>query len=509
MNITTPFTLKPHFYLRATIVACLISVVAWAQPQKFQKVYGGYSYDQGNDLIQLPDTGYLLLCTSGSFSSSSDIYLLKVDKQGNYEWQHTYGGQDIEGACKIKLTQDGHIAMAGHTNSYPGKSYDFYLVKAALNGDTVWTKHYGSNEWDFANSMDTCADGGFIMAGKTYDTGNAFSDILIVKTDADGNELWQKKIGGNKDDVANSIISLVDGYILCGTTESIGAGGKDIYVVKVDLNGNVIWERTLGGAEDDVGNSSVLTFDGKILCAGGVKSFGFPLNFNSYLMKLNADGTDFWSPPGNFSASTVNFEIVDIVESNTNQIVSISDFDNNGLSNGEFGLFINDSNGYLDTSSTFGGSLIEKPHSIIRCFDKGYAILGTTTSFGLGLENIFLVKTDTLGSSNLTMSILVGESDKSYAPINEQNVFFPNPFQSIATLTLEGRNVDIHSKSLQLNLFNEVGSSIYHGIDFEIAQNGKDVVINITNLTLSDGIYFYHLIANDKTIAQGKFTVIK
>jgi hypothetical protein len=243
------------------LVIVFTSFFAEAQTQKFQKVYGGYSYDYGKDLIQTADSGYLLLCTSNSFSNSSDIYLLKVDQQGNYEWQRTYGGNEIEGACKIKFTQDGNIAMAGHTSSYLNNSYDFYMVKANTNGDTLWTKHYGTNEWDFANSMDTCADGGFIMAGKTYDTGNAFSDILIVKTDADGNEQWQKKVGGNKDDVANSILTLDDGYLICGTTESIGAGLKDIYIVKIDLSGNFVWERTLGGTEDDVANSIMIHSD--------------------------------------------------------------------------------------------------------------------------------------------------------------------------------------------------------------------------------------------------------
>jgi hypothetical protein len=270
--------------VRLALWACLLQAFAWAQPPKFQKVYGGYSYDQGNDLIQMPDTGYLLLCTSGSFSASSDLYLLKVDKAGNYEWQHTYGGPEIEGACKIKLTQDGNIAMAGHTASFPGRSYDFYLVKAALNGDTIWTKHYGSNEWDFANSMDTCADGGFVLAGKTYDTGNAFSDILIVKTDANGNEQWQKKIGGIKDEVANAIISVPDGYVICGTTESIGSGGKDIYVAMLDITGNVLWERTFGEQNNDEGTSCYLSSENIIVVGGKITLGSYPLNYNTFFI---------------------------------------------------------------------------------------------------------------------------------------------------------------------------------------------------------------------------------
>ena len=503
---------KKNIKLPGAKALCLVivftSFFAEAQTQKFQKVYGGYSYDYGNDLIQTADSGYLLLCTSNSFSYSSDIYLLKVDQEGNYEWQRTYGGNEIEGACKIKFTQDGNIAMAGHTSSYLNTSYDFYLVKANMNGDTLWTKHYGTSEWDFANSMDTCADGGFIMAGKTYDTGNAFSDILIVKTDADGNEQWQKKVGGIKDDIANSILTLDDGYLICGTTESIGAGLKDIYIVKIDLSGNFVWERTLGGTEDDVANSIMIAYDNSIVCGGGVKSYGFPLNYNSYLMKLNLDGSNYWSLPGNYSASAVNFEIIDIVESVSNQIVSISDFDSNGLSNGEFGLFINNSNGYLDTSSTFGGSLKEKPSSIIRCLDKGYAIIGTTQSFGLGLSNIFFIKTDTVGTSNSTLSILVNLKETNQL-VATQNLVYPNPFSHSSTINIDFPVSIVASNAFAIKLTDQLGNEVSNQVTYTVKDNNKGSAITINNRSLSNGMYYYSLSINEKDIAQGKFTIIK
>jgi hypothetical protein len=498
--------------LFGTISLCLVivfaSFFAEAQTLKFQKVYGGYSYDYGNDLIQTADSGYLLLCTSNSFSNSSDFYLLKVDQQGNYEWQHTYGGNEIEGACKIKFTQDGNIVIAGHTSSYLNNSYDFYLVKANMNGDTLWTKHYGTNEWDFANSMDTCADGGFIMAGKTYDTGNAYSDIMIVKTDADGNEQWQKKIGGNLDDVANSILSTTDGYLLCGATNSIGAGGKDIYIVKIDLSGNVVWERTLGGNQDDVSNSLMITYDNGIVCGGGVKSYGFPSNYNSYLMKLNLDGTDFWSLPGNYSASTVNFEIIDFVESVSNQIVSISDFDSNGLSNGEFGLFINSSNGYLDTSSTFGGSFKEIPSSIIATNDNGYAIIGTTNSFGMGLSNVFLVKTDSVGTSNSPLSIFVNLKETNQL-VAAQNQIYPNPFNTSTTINIDFPVSLVASNAFTIKVLDQLGNEVSNQVAYTVKDNNNGSAITINNRSLSNGMYYYSLSINDKAIAQGKFTIIK
>jgi hypothetical protein len=506
MNITTPFTLKPHFYLRATIVACLIGVVAWAQPQKFQKVYGGYSYDQGNDLIQLPDTGYLLLCTSGSFSSSADIYLLKVDKQGNYEWQHTYGGQDIEGACKIKLTQDGYIAMAGHTNSYPGKSYDFYLVKAALNGDTVWTKHYGSNEWDFANSMDTCADGGFIMAGKTYDTGNAFSDILIVKTDADGNELWQKKIGGNKDDVANSIISLVDGYILCGTTESIGAGGKDIWVVKLDLNGNITSDITFGDINNDLGGDIVRKFDGNYGIACSSQNDLFPQWYNNFILNYNSlSNSIIQQYQSNYTNDVILNSIIELSDST---ILAVGNISNMGSGMNDMFLVKLNNGFYFDAGSTYGGNYDDFAESVIKTFDNGVAIIGSTNSYGIGMSNVFFVKLDSTFIGAVSPDIYVNIDDKNQVS-NFLNVsVLPNPFSQNAAILLELPGPEFQHK-LQFNLLNALGQNMNSNINSQICYKGTSAKIIIDDIKLKNGIYFFSIESENKTIAQGKFTVIK
>ncbi len=115
----TPQTiLNISLYLCFLVLSLFGSLRVQAQVQKFQKIYGGYAYEQGVDLIQTPDTGYLLLNNSSSYSPSADLYLLKVNKAGIYEWQRTYGRSETEGACKIKITADGNIAMAGYTGSY-------------------------------------------------------------------------------------------------------------------------------------------------------------------------------------------------------------------------------------------------------------------------------------------------------------------------------------------------------------------------------------------------------
>lgn len=478
-----------------------------AQTQKFQKIYGGYSYDYGNDLIQTSDTGYLLLCTSNSFSASSDIYLLKVDKLGNYVWQRTYGGTEIEGACKIKFTQDGNLAMAGHTSSFLNNSYDFYLIKATMEGDTIWTKHYGTAEWDFANSMDTCADGGFIMAGKTYDTGNAYSDILVIKTDAQGEEQWRKKIGGTEDDVANAIVSVPDGYLICGTTATGIYGGSDIYVLKLDLTGNIVWQNYFGNEFNDEGTGIYLSIDNSIVFAGNRTTPTYPDNFNTYIQKLHYDGSIFWNLP-NSTIGNVNTITNAVIEGFNKRVTTIGAFDMNSPGINDIVLFLWDSTANYVNSGTFGGSFMDEGKSVIKTLDYGYAIVGNTNSYGMGLSNIQFVKTDTLSPSIAPISVLVDikESNKLVAA---ENQIYPNPFSNNACL-----NVDIPfsltlGNGLILNIWNNLGNDVSEQVTYQTNRINNGTAITLNNLSLSNGIYFYNITMSDKVVARGKFTVLK
>jgi hypothetical protein len=481
---------------------------AIAQTQKFQKVYGGYSYDYGNDLVQTPDSGYLLLCTSNSFSANSDIYLLKVDKLGNYQWQHTYGGTEIEGACKIKFTQDGNIAMAGHSSSYLYNSYDFYLVKANMNGDTIWTKHYGSQEWDFANSMDTCADGGFIMAGKTYDTNNEFSDILIIKTDADGNEQWQKKIGGIKDDVANAIISIPDGYLICGTTGTGIYGGSDIYVFKIDLSGNLVWENYDGEQFDDEGTGVYFSSENDIVIAGKRRTLANPNNFNTNIRKLSQNGSFFWNNPY-ITSGGINIQINAIIEGYNKKITTIGSFDGNSLGIDDMVMFMWDSMGYYSNSGTYGGSLNDYGENVIKTLDNGYAMIGSTLSFGgTGLSKIIFVKTDTILPSNAPLTLAIGINEKARFDDYEIKVF-PNPFVDETKIQIQYPQNELKNQLIELKLTDQLGADVSHKVDFKSSKTSNGIEFTIVNLNLKSGMYFYKIISKERNIAQGKITIMK
>ena len=505
MKVLISLTTYKNFSL-ICIILLTVLFNANAQTQKFQKVYGGYSYDYGNDLLQTPDTGYLLLCTSNSFSGSSDIYLLKVDKLGMYEWQHTYGGTEIEGACKIKFTQDGNLAMAGHTSSYINSTYDFYLVKAQMNGDTIWTKHYGTNDWDFANSMDTCSDGGFIMAGKTYDTGNAYSDILIIKTDAEGNEQWQKKIGGNKDDVANSIITIPDGYLICGTTNSNNNLNKDIYLVKIDLNGSIVSENFFGENGNDEGGDIIQKTDGKYALACSSHSLSFPQNYNNLIINFDLQNNSIIQTYE--SNYTVDVKLNSIIECFDQTLLSVGYIASLGSGYEDMFLVKLNNGLYFEGGSTYGGNFEDIANNVITTLDSGYAIIGSSTSFGSGLSNIFLVKLDS--------TLILGGVPNTYVSLKEYNqlvnspyIAFPNPFSNFTTINIDFPISVVSGAEFNLSILDQLGQEVSSQVAYDIKENNKGSAITINNLSLSSGMYFYSLTSKDKTIAQGKFTISK
>jgi hypothetical protein len=143
----------------------------------------------------------------------------------------------------------------GHTSSFGAGAYDVYLVKTDSRGDTLWTRTYGGAEVDEGYSAEQTADGGYIIAGKTYSFGAGGVDVWLLKTNAAGDTIWTRTYGGPDDEVGSSVQQTTDGgYIVGGITNSFGAGGYDFYLIKTGGSGDTVWTRTYGGSRADLGH---------------------------------------------------------------------------------------------------------------------------------------------------------------------------------------------------------------------------------------------------------------
>ncbi len=156
------------------------------------------------------------------------------------EWAETYGGTGIDWAYSIQQTSDGGYVVAGSTSSFGDTYGDVWILKLDSNGDIEWQKTYGGDDWDLANSIRQTSDGGYVVAGRTLSFGAGYRDVWILKLDSNGDIEWQKTYGGDNGETISSIQQTSDGgYVVAGVTGSFGAGLSDFWILKLDSNGNI------------------------------------------------------------------------------------------------------------------------------------------------------------------------------------------------------------------------------------------------------------------------------
>jgi FlaG/FlaF family flagellin (archaellin)/predicted secreted protein len=206
--------------------------------------YGNYQWQQGfgsgesTGIIQTEDGGFVL----GGYSTGG-AFLIKTDISGSQVWRKEYGAYGLAYAFSLVRTSDGGFALAGDTGG------DFMLVRTDINGTMLWVESYGGTGYDQCLSMVQTSDGGFALAGMTTSFGNG-AQFWLVKTDDVGDHEWNQTYGGPNYDEAHSVIQTTDGsYLLAGQTYSYGAGGTDVWLIKVAPESPVTYDVALTGVD--------------------------------------------------------------------------------------------------------------------------------------------------------------------------------------------------------------------------------------------------------------------
>jgi hypothetical protein len=239
--------------------------------------YGGMLSDAAYSVVATTDSGYVLAGSTSSFGmGSADFWLIKVDSTGSIEWNHTYGGEGYESCRSMISTSDGGYALLGFTapsdttNAPFGLfgSSDVLLVKVDPDGNMEWNQTYGGAGLDSVSAIIETADGGFILGCSTTSFGMGSADFWLIKVDSTGSIEWNYTYGGAGTEFSNSLVATVDGgYVLAGSTSSFGAGSADVFLVKVDTIGNLEWNQTYGGEIADYCDSIAISCDGDYMLA--------------------------------------------------------------------------------------------------------------------------------------------------------------------------------------------------------------------------------------------------
>lgn len=317
------------------LTACSLANAQAPLLDQWNKFLGGDGDEKLTSMIATADGGILLGGYSNSDKSGNksensqggfDYWVVKIDANGNKIWDKTFGGLRDDQLTSMVATANGGSLLAGYSHS--GKSgnksenskggNDYWVVKIDLNGNQIWDVTLGGNDDDQLTSMAATDDGGFLLGGysNSGDYGDKSDkriggyDYWVVKIGANGDQIWDKTLGGSGDDHLMSMISAYDGnYLLGGYSNSgIGgnktennAGGTDFWTVKIDANGNRVWDKSFGGTSDDHLTSMAVTGDGGFLLGGDSNSgIGGNKTENSkglhdyWLVKIGADGNKIW-----------------------------------------------------------------------------------------------------------------------------------------------------------------------------------------------------------------------
>lgn len=286
---------------------------------KWKKILGGAKDDYANSIQQTTDGGYIISGTTNSNNgdvinkkeeNGYDYWIIKLDINGNLQWQKVFGGDGADLANNVQQTADGGFIVGGTTRSnfenierdlFEGFNDENWILKLDRIGNIEWENVFGGPGYDKPNSIQQTKDKGYIIAGyanNNFSLSSSDYDFNLVKVNEKGVVEWQKKYGGTNHDVAYSLQQTQDnGYIMAGTTESVDGdvtnirgGGKDFWVIKLNAAGELLWQKAFGETAKDEAKSIEQTPDGGYIMAGFV---GVD-DIDGIVVKLDKNGVLEW-----------------------------------------------------------------------------------------------------------------------------------------------------------------------------------------------------------------------
>jgi hypothetical protein len=339
-------------------------------------------------------------------STTKELYTVGESEQNRPEmlwylrWNQTYGGTSNDEGGALIHTADGGFAMAGGTWSFGAGGSDMWLVKTDANGVAQWNQTYGGTDIDYASDLVQTADGGFVIAGYTMSSGAGGSDMWLVKTDANGVILWNQTFGGTSNDEGGALIQTTDGgFVIVGETSSFGTGG-DVWLIKTDRNGTMQWNQTYGGMDSDWGVDLINTTDGGYIILGS-KTVGVG-DTDMWLVKMDENGVVQWNQTYGGKMRDLALALIRTMDNGIAITGRTSSF---GAGLHDMWLVKTDENGIVQWDQTYGGTKDDWSRALIQTKDGGFALVGITWSFGAGWDDIWLVKTNASG---------VAQGDQTY-----------------------------------------------------------------------------------------------
>ncbi len=309
----------------------------------------------------------------------------RLQTQPVIEWNHTFGGLLEDVGLHVQQTTDGGYIIAGLTRSFGEGEYDIYLLKTDSMGNSVWNKTIGGPGIDIAYSIQQCPDSCFVITGSTDLSG--LGDVaFLLKIDSDGDTMWMKTYGNNNTNGRFVQLTLDNGFILVGSQEMSGYGDLDFLLTRIDQYGNMLWNQTYDGKGRDLGRCVQQTSDGCFIVTGIIDSLGHEKGL--FLFKVDEGGSMVWNQSlgdygdaGYFVRESFDGGFIVTGHTNTRDVCLVK----------------TDSDGIVQWSRSFGGSGRDSGSCVQEMNDGDFVVVGTSSSFGEGDNDVFLFEVDAGG----------------------------------------------------------------------------------------------------------------
>lgn len=359
----------------------------------WEKTYGGEEDDKLKSISKTDDEGYVLCgCTYSFDDYFGNGWLIKTDSNGNEQWNFTYGGNGFDSLYDVEQTNDGGFIAIGESNSYSDNT-DGWVVKVNSQGNKQWNSTYGGKGTEELWTIEQTSDNGFILGGIKIN--NDFDDIWIVKTDNNGTEQWNRTFFENKfhDWVEEIIITPDDGFLLVGSTSSDGDYlDTDMLIIKVDKYGSELWRSIFNNGQFEYSAGVEIAENGDFLIVGvsqGISN-NIRLSTNIELIRIDENGQKIWSKK--FGEKYNNEFGTTITRLMDNGYLIIGSVQRGYYDTFNCLVMKIDSDGYTEWIHTYGGDKSDFGTEGFQTIDNDFIIAGSTESYGSGKSDFWLFK---------------------------------------------------------------------------------------------------------------------
>ncbi len=442
------------------ILLCFVYVTSVTGQSKFFKLYSGSGYDIGKGVAEYPDSSFLITGSTTSWGGGSQVYLLKVDSTGAYQWSNQYGGNEYDGANRVLFNSDHGVYAIGSTNSIGEGDYNGLVLHTDDSGNELWKKAYGSNDsWEFLNDAVFAKDTSILMVGSSRAVSSGDEHIYLLRINKYGDTLWTKTYNDLGASSATSIIKVQDSlFIVAGFFYAQDSLIQKGFLMKINSNGDEFWSKTVGPLSGKYILNDVVLGDGYFYTVGA--------------RELNADNHDLYRARFDFNGNPIvektdidNIEIQDDIGDEIAYIPSlnktllgyrcINEYTFQDDYDLYFSFYMPQSLVWMNDFSTINNAALDRVWQLTATSDGGYIAVGQTTYPMSGGSNIFIFKGAPDGSFPVaadyyTIDTLVSLNENQLSDI----ACYPNPSSGVFHFRAK------QALSTELTVFNSLGQQV-------------------------------------------------